>query len=587
MKIIIIDSGIDKEHSLLKGYNIKQLKYKKSTNSSFVEENEKDEIGHGTAVGYIVGKRCPKAEILMIKAYGKDESIDEEKLIDILEYIEANIECNIINLSLTINYCKKRKRLESICNKLSDKGCIIIAAYDNSGTISYPAAFDSVIGVDMSIKCASINEYVYNETSVVNIRGMASKQRLPWINGEMKYVEGSSYIVPHIVSEVYNIMQLGISNRVKILEELKFRAKWIEQNEEPNIQKVKNIKKIIIYSISKETINLIKYSNLSSYEIIGIYDNKYHKRNGYGISNIQDVKRINWEDDFDTLIIGPVVFMSEIEIKIRVDLIEKANKNGKIVYLLDSKILKYIPDCKVMDNLFYPEKNINTFELQNYGKLWNIQCPVICVAGTSSKQGKFTVQMELRKRFLKDNYKVGQLGTEPSALLYGFDECFPYGFNSEINLNNSEQISCVNYLMHKIDDIEVDLILVGLQSNVTHASYGNIAFYPTSQYEMLMGTDPDIMVLCINYNDSLDYIDRTLSYLKAVTNVSYYVLGLFPFEKKYGWNDLTENSYIRIPEYLIEQRKIVIEKKFHCKVYNIADEGELSLLYEGIINYLK
>ena len=34
---IIIDSGIDKDHPLLKEYDIRQIKYKKSTNNSFIK----------------------------------------------------------------------------------------------------------------------------------------------------------------------------------------------------------------------------------------------------------------------------------------------------------------------------------------------------------------------------------------------------------------------------------------------------------------------------------------------------------------------------------------------------------------------
>jgi hypothetical protein len=34
---IIIDSGIDKDHPLLREYDIRQIKYKKSTNNSLIK----------------------------------------------------------------------------------------------------------------------------------------------------------------------------------------------------------------------------------------------------------------------------------------------------------------------------------------------------------------------------------------------------------------------------------------------------------------------------------------------------------------------------------------------------------------------
>lgn len=52
--------------------------------------------------------------------------------------------------------------------------------------------------------------------------------------------------------------------------------------------------------------------------------------------------------------------------------------------------------------------------------LYRISTPVLAVCGTSSKQGKFTLQLELRKRFCEMGYKVGQIGTEPNSLLLGW-----------------------------------------------------------------------------------------------------------------------------------------------------------------------
>lgn len=47
--------------------------------------------------------------------------------------------------------------------------------------------------------------------------------------------------------------------------------------------------------------------------------------------------------------------------------------------------------------------------------------PIVAICGTSSKQGKFHIQLELRKRFQSNGYKLFQTSTEPTGYLFGMD----------------------------------------------------------------------------------------------------------------------------------------------------------------------
>ena len=85
------------------------------------------------------------------------------------------------------------------------------------------------------------------------------------------------------------------------------------------------------------------------------------------------------------------------------------------------------------------------------------------ISGTGSQQGKFSLQLKLRNKFIQGGYKVGQLGTEPSSLLFGIDEVFPSGYGSVVNLSEEEIISRVNSQMHSIEEKNPDIILVGTQ----------------------------------------------------------------------------------------------------------------------------
>jgi len=54
---------------------------------------------------------------------------------------------------------------------------------------------------------------------------------------------------------------------------------------------------------------------------------------------------------------------------------------------------------------------LNTSKIVPFGKLYKNDIPILGIFGTRSKQGKWSLQMELRKRLLADGYVVGLLGT--------------------------------------------------------------------------------------------------------------------------------------------------------------------------------
>ena len=107
--------------------------------------------------------------------------------------------------------------------------------------------------------------------------------------------------------------------------------------------------------------------------------------------------------------------------------------------------------------------------------------PILCVTGTSSKQGKFTTQLKLREKFQKMGYKVGQLGTVPSSQLFGIDEVYPMGYGSTAYLDGMDEIVMINYLLNKIQKKRPDIILVGSQSQTIPYDSGNLRYMPIHQ----------------------------------------------------------------------------------------------------------
>ena len=108
----------------------------------------------------------------------------EKLLIDSLKYISNKYQGKIINLSCGLSVCENEDELAKVCNLLEKQGSTIVAAFANDGSISYPAACSSVIGVDISLKCQHIYDYEYVESDVINVRACGITHRLPWLKHE-------------------------------------------------------------------------------------------------------------------------------------------------------------------------------------------------------------------------------------------------------------------------------------------------------------------------------------------------------------------------------------------------------------------
>lgn len=144
-----------------------------------------------------------------IKVIDDKEKIGSIKnLIIALEWcLENNIQ--IISMSVGTRNIADGERLSSIVHRLYENGSIIVAAFNNDNTLTYPAAFEDVIGVYLDKKeTLPLNSYAYLENSDKNLDIIA---RYNLINVEkrmgIKIKEYNSYIVPFIVSIILRMKE--------------------------------------------------------------------------------------------------------------------------------------------------------------------------------------------------------------------------------------------------------------------------------------------------------------------------------------------------------------------------------------------
>lgn len=259
MNIVVIDSGVDFKHKVFDNVNVLNYTFNKKIDDWELNMQPKITNGHGTAVSSIIVNGINNLTLYSFALFDSLESSNEE-LVKCLQYISKNIECSLINMSLgTVTYCAK---LYDICKELSEKNIIIVSAFDNNGGISYPAAFDCVIGVDASFRCKKKDDFVYIENSVVNVKAKGLNQRVAWLDNKYQITQGASYSCGYVSNYILKLLLKEQINLEQVLNH--FSQNNIYKYDNALIGDVSHqveFKRIALYPYNKEISSIINCSS--------------------------------------------------------------------------------------------------------------------------------------------------------------------------------------------------------------------------------------------------------------------------------------------------------------------------------------
>lgn len=589
VSIAILDSGVNTKHEkftnrVIKG---KTLQIDSAKKVNVIDEFE-DEIGHGTAIYDIISSVAMNAEITNYKILSDRLTVKIEDFIEILRFF---ITCHydIINISISIN--EYNEDMKKVCDTLTEKGTIIVSSFDNLGAASYPAAFDSVIGVDVSEDAIRVEKYEFVEGSIVNLRGRGGPFRIAWKNPPYILVKGSSYTCAYMSAYISNAMGENRNEISKIMKERSYKQyKYAVKNVQIPTHRINDA---ILFPFNKEMHALARFSNYLDFNIKGICDYRYSGLIGasvnslLGITNtrfiIEDIQKVDF-GTVDTLILGHMAkYLKAVDKSILESIVRRAIENELFIYSFDNLDSLEIEYSKNYKRIYTPEIQKENL-IHNFGKLYEYSKPILCVVGTSSKQGKFTLQLEIRYRLMEYGYKVGQIGTEPSALLFGMDYVFPSGYRASIPYDDWEILIYINNLINSLCIEQKDIIITGLQSGILPYNKNNANFYPFLQQSFLQAVAPDAIVLCINPDDDVSYIDECIKYCESVTNSKVIAIVCFPMELKKNWKGLL--GHLETMEKMhFETIKDVMKKKYNLPTYLLGCDVEMDILVDDIIRF--
>ena len=529
--VVVIDTGVDSTHPCFNGKTLHGMTLK----ADFQDSGFDDEVGHGTAICNIISNHNQDASIFVIKVYEAELScIFEESLLRALQYVHDNIDCKIVNMSLGVNVVSQGRELYEICKRLREKGILLISAFDNNGAYSFPAYYPCVLGVETSDLCIRITDMFFTGEDHINVCAFGRPQRLAWIDHKTIIGSGNSYACAHVAG-----LLLSTANIEMNIEHLSYTDEHVQLYSNPNSDFVSEIEKAVAFPYNKEIHSLVRFRKLLPFELMNVYDVKYSANVGASTNLllgtqyerdivIKNIAHIDW-DEFDTLIVGHTGQLQQIVRSSNVldSLISQAIAQGKRIYAFDD-LSEHMCNGDSRYGLYAHPKNDNSIVPNNYGKLFFHSKPVLCVIGTSTQQGKYTLQLLLREKLMARGYVCGQIGTEPSAELFGMESSFHYGYNSDIALQTKDKIMYLNELCYRVANNPVDIVVTGAQSGTIITNFGNVYDYHFGQYEFLLGVLPDAIILCANLFDDAECLQRTISFVESAIDTHVIAIVLFP-----------------------------------------------------------
>lgn len=601
MRIVIIDSGVDYSLIRKKCKSLDGVSIIASGKCFSIDKSYDDELGHGTAVADILTTNIHGVyDLFVVKVFTSDFYADNNNLYWALDYVEKHIDCEMLLISSGVRRIDSINNMERLIDKLVQKKVIIISAFDNNGAMSYPAAFRNVIGVDSCSEYKKNNQFSVIENNGINVLAGNVSYRVRGIDGKPNIVKGNSFTAAYIGAIVADyIIECG--DKVSFWQCINYlKTKATCTLKKAIKEPVKDEKffhcfhNAIVFPFNKETQAIAKFEKMLKVNVVGYYDIKYSGLLGLRICDIfdfinnnkiiNDYKEISWDDSFDSVILGHTDVISELLGKdLKCWFIEKCKQYNKKIYCFDD--IQNISDNMLRKNqFFFPVIRESMVPDIQGGKLYLVNKPVLGIFGTSSKQGKYTLQLMLRRLFLEKGYNVSQLGTEPSGYLFGFDFVYPMGYNSTVYVSGMKAVAMLNDMMRMCDYNDTDIIITGCQSGTVPMVNYNLKYFTLPQTEFILGTQPDLVVLCINLHDSVQYIKKTKNYIESICDCKVIALCLYP-------NKIVKNNGIIKTHIKAESEECKtfinkLEKEFNIPVYKLKELRSIEKLCDMIIEIL-
>ncbi len=631
VRVAVVDSGIVPDHPRIGPIAGGVALSAGQAGTVEYGDNHFDCAGHGTACAGIIRRKASEAALYSVRILDESLSTEGCLLSAAIEWAVAR-GLDLVHMSLGTTDVEYRDELATACRNAADKGVILVAAEHNEGRESYPALLDDVIGVGAG-NMRGMYDYHYRQSAVIECIARGDPQRVCWTEPPEILIGGTSVAAPHITALIALIRQAIPGASLKQVRDI-LQAHALPEgvkrsSSKPAISsgvlsdagrlpaspgsagRVEQtadgfswIRKAAIYPFNKEMHALIRARDLIGFEIVGVADPvgkglvgmDAGEAIGLCSSGIQIAPRLlSAVQGADTLILGYVDELGRIRNRdLLRECVHAALDHGVHVFSLLSLPHERYADLHEMAEakglrLHYPELSSSEAQrtLDEASAHPEVDVPVLAVAGTSSQQGKFTLQLALRRRLLDMGYRLGQVGTEHHAELFGMDFAFPMGYRASVRMPLDYYLPFLDAKMREICvEKQPHLILVGTQSGTVPYDIRERETQTLPTIAFLMGVKPDACVLVVNSVDADDYIQDTIDGIQALCHAPTLVLALPDQEKHiqqaYGRTAIKPRS---MSEDKVSQKLRHLEETFSLPAICIANPTGIHVAADVIVKY--
>lgn len=267
-------------------------------------------------------------------------------------------------------------------------------------------------------------------------------------------------------------------------------------------------------------------------------------------------------------------------------------KNVVCIIDLDQGIrnkLKEMFSNKGCDFKYFGHKKDNGYKIKANAyqeNLLEINSPVIFVVGIAERTNKFYVQLSLRKYFIKNGYKVSQIGTKKYCELFGFHS-FPE-FMYDSNIPEAYKVVLFNRFIKSLEKKEnPDVIIIGIPGGVMPFNNKHTNKFGILAFEVSQALTPDASILSLLFEDykpeTFEVFARSIRYKLGFDldciNIS---------NSHVDWSKATEFleiSYLKMESTFVDD-KIKKMNRSTLPVFNILNKQDCENMSNTLINKL-
>lgn len=621
LRAAIVDTGIDPAHPDVAPV-VAGVRLVEGGDGVRRDDDWIDTAGHGTACAGIVSRGLrTRIALLAVRVVDSERGASPRVLEEALRWATEQ-GARVINVSLGAEAWKDEsgERVEAACRDAARRGVVIVAAAGPEGTEPLPAILPDVIAVGTAF-CPSDVLYAADE-GYVELYARGDLQRVAWLSGGSVLAQGSSFAAAHVSRAVCKLLLADPALDVEgvrralgaqcIQGDPGFRRRWEEgfaafyRRRTP--ARLGFIHRAAVYPFNKEIHALVRFRDLAPFTLAAVADPPGARQCGRDAGEVigEAPAGLSIRPDLDdalaqadTLILGhleaaqtgatsralPVLVrraveqgknvfsLSRVDPEEHAPLFALAEQHG--VTIADPTIAR--SEVAEMlragaDNPADPRRagggrftdgrlraQAGSF-MASAAQVLRYDCPVLGIFGTSRSQGKYSVQLALRRALTAMGYRVGQLATEPTGALLGASATLPTGFERGEGLGLEMDAHLVRLLITAIKNQErPDLLLVGGQSGVVSLDrqIDRLGFGSMGTLAFGVAAEPDAAILLCNVFDPPRHVRRCIAALESVVDARVIALGL----NDQVWEDYTfrgaaRRRLARLPVDVLRERAL-------------------------------